>query len=127
MDNKYKNIVVDGERYFSKHMIVTAQNLNKDKVNEENMGKFLVNVAKRSHMEPMGDPIVKNQGDDMADSVVGVLFTNCNLLAAHVNKYSNKLHLDVNANQMFNESHIIEGIENFFGTEQVQYEVIFRD
>lgn len=127
MKNKpYKNIDVDGIKYYGKHMMLTCEACSDSLRDIPTMKKFLQDLADAIDMIRHGDPIVERFGEGIEVGLSGVQLITTSALTIHTNDEACDLYLDVFSCKWYDEETVVNFVNKFFAPQNFTYQIVLR-
>lgn len=123
---EYRRVVVDGQRYYGKHLIASAKSCNENILSKEKIADFLKGLTQRIKMTPFGEPFVERFGDGIEIGVSGVQLIETSAIAVHTNDGARDLYLDVFSCKDFIEEEVLNFVEDRFAPAHVEHDVLLR-
>lgn len=123
---EYKRIVVDGVRYYGKHLVLTATGCNEALLSIERISRFLIDLVSRIDMVAYGDPIAARFGQGTEEGISAVQLIETSAITIHTNDMARDMYLDVFSCKGFNELDVITLLQDVFTPGDVSWQVLLR-
>ncbi len=123
---EYKRILVDGVHYYGKHIVLGARHCNEKLLDTGAIAAFLRELVDRIDMVAYGDPLVARFGSGIEEGISGVQLIETSAIMVHTNDMARDLYLDVFSCKGYNEIDVIEFVQAFFGTRDINYQTLLR-
>jgi S-adenosylmethionine/arginine decarboxylase-like enzyme len=124
---QYKRIVVDGVRYYGKHLILTAQGCNDNLLSVEAIGNWVTELVDRIDMQAFGEPVVARFGEGIEVGISAVQLIHTSAIVIHTNDQSREMYLDVFSCKGFSEDDVIDHLNETFAATSVNFQILFRN
>ena len=124
---EYKRIQVDGVHYYGKHLVLTARGCNENLLDVPKVTEFMQQLVDRIDMVAYGDPLVARFGQGIEEGISGVQLIETSAIVIHTNDQARDLYLDVFSCKGYSEVAVIEFINEVFGTQDVNFQVLLRN
>ncbi|MCB1049280.1 MAG: S-adenosylmethionine decarboxylase [Acidobacteria bacterium] len=124
--DQYKNICIDGQRYYGKHLMVTAESCNDKLIDLPTVTQFLKDVADRIGMIRYGEPVCARFGDGCQVGISGVQLITTSAITIHTNDEMRDMYLDVFSCNWFSESLVYEMIDELFSPQNQTHQIVIR-
>ncbi len=122
----YKNIEVNGIKYYGKHMMLTCENCNESLTDIDTMGNFLKDLADEIDMVRYGEPIIARFGEGIEVGLSAVQLITTSALTVHTNDAARDLYLDVFSCKWFDEQTVRDHVRKTFNPKDVTYQIVLR-
>ena len=122
----YRRIVLDGVRYYGKHLILSARNCNEDIRSTSLVTQFIERIVPQINMVAHGAPIVERCGQGIEVGLSGVQLIETSAIVLHTNDMARDLYLDVFSCKGFNEEAVLELVDEAFHPQAINYQVLLR-
>ncbi|MCB1645727.1 MAG: S-adenosylmethionine decarboxylase [Pseudomonadales bacterium] len=123
---EYKRILVDGVHYYGKHLVLSARHCNDALLDVDAITRFLKELVVQIDMVAYGEPLVARFGQGIEEGISGVQLIETSAITVHTNDMARDLYLDVFSCKGYNELEVLSFIDSFFGTREVNYQVLLR-
>lgn len=124
---QYKRIVVDGVRYYGKHLILTAQGCNDNLLSEQAIGDWITELVDRIDMQAFGEPLVARFGEGIETGISAVQLIYTSAIVIHTNDQSREMYLDVFSCKGFSEDDVIAYLNETFAPAAVNFQILYRN
>lgn len=124
---QYKRIVVDGVRYYGKHLVLTAQGCNDNLFSEDAIATWITNLVDRIDMQAYGDPIVARFGEGIEEGISAVQLIHTSAIVIHTNDGSREMYLDVFSCKGFSEEDVMDVLNETFAPTNVNFQILYRN
>jgi S-adenosylmethionine/arginine decarboxylase-like enzyme len=123
----YFHTEINGEKYYGKHMLVSAKSCMRVKVQDIELWKrFFTELVQDIDMIAFGGPQVYRFGEGIDEGVSGIQFITTSLLSVHTNDASGDIYLDVFSCKNFDEQVVLKKIDKFFEPLCINHDIILR-
>lgn len=122
----YKRIVVDGKRYYGRHLIVDAADCNDDLLDKERIRFFLSELVERIDMVAFGAPIVERFGSGIEEGISAVQLIETSAIVIHTNDRARDLYLDVFSCKDFYADDVLDFVDECFQPGQMKHKAMLR-
>ena len=123
---EYKRILVDGVRYYGKHIVLTANDCNENLLDTTAIARFLGELVVRIDMVAYGDPVIARFGSGIEEGISAVQLIETSAITIHTNDMARDLYLDVFSCKGYNEVDVVDFVKQFFATTAVNYHTLMR-
>ena len=123
---EYKRIFVDGIYYYGKHIVLSATGCNEKLLDVDAIALFLGQLVDRIDMVAYGEPLVARFGQGIEEGISGVQLIETSAITVHTNDMARDLYLDVFSCKGYNEVDVVEFVQQYFGTEKINYQTLLR-
>lgn len=124
--DEYKQIVVDGVKYYGKHLILSAKSCDDKIISKTAIAIFLKLLVQEIDMLPYGEPIVERFGKGIETGISAIQLIETSAITMHTNDIAHDLYMDVFSCKGFNEIRVIELLRKAFQPSEINYHVMFR-
>lgn len=124
---QYKRIVVDGVRYYGKHLVLTAQGCNDNLLSEEAIATWITDLVDRIDMQPFGEPTVARFGEGIEVGISAVQLIHTSAIVIHTNDGSREMYLDVFSCKGFSEEDVLDVLNETFAPQNVNFQILYRN
>lgn len=124
--SEYKRLVVDGVRYYGKHLILSAADCNDRLLELTTVRAFLVSLVDRIDMVAYGEAIVERFGAGIEVGISGVQLIETSAITIHTNDMARDMYLDVFSCKGFDESKVVEYVQELFAPASTTHHVLLR-
>ena len=125
-DDSYKRIVIDGARYYGRHLVASAHGCNDALVDKERIKQFLKEMVSRIDMVAFGEPIVERFGGGIEVGISAVQLIETSAITLHTNDASRDLYLDVFSCKDFSGAAALAVVQEFFAPKDVKHQELLR-
>ena len=122
----YKRILVDGVKYYGKHLILSAKECNYALRDVEVIANFLEKLVVAIDMVPYGEPFVARFGKGAEEGISAVQLIETSAVTVHTNDLACELYLDVFSCKGYNEETAVSLVKEFFEPSRVESQIILR-
>lgn len=122
----YKRIVVDGIRYYGKHLILSACACDDTLLEKDAIAQFMRTLVEEIDMTPFGDPIVERFGQGIETGISAVQLIETSAITIHTNDAAKDLYLDVFSCKGFNENTVVQVMRDTFNPNSFNFQVFLR-
>lgn len=123
----YKRILVDGVRYYGKHLILTARHCNENLLEIPAVTRFMTDLVERIDMVAYGEPLCARFGGGIETGISGVQLIETSAIVIHTNDKAREMYLDVFSCKGYSEIDVIDFVTSTFGTEAINFQVLLRN
>lgn len=122
----YKRTVINGQKYYGKHLLLTAINCNDNLLEISEIDHFLKELVPAIDMVAYGEPVVARfgEGEEVGISAVQLIITSAIMI--HTNDQARDMYLDVFSCKWFDENMVISMVAEYFAPEDIKDNVILR-
>ena len=122
----YKRLLIDGVRYYGKHLVLTAESCNENLLSVEYIAAFMQDLVVKIDMVAFGDPVAARfgQGDEVGISAVQLIETSA--IVIHTNDAARDMYLDVFSCKGFSEEMVRDVIQDAFEPHSMNSQVLLR-
>lgn len=124
--SEYKRLVVDGVRYYGKHLVFSAAGCNDNLLDLSSVRSFLISLVDRIDMVAYGDPVVARFGSGIEVGISGVQLIETSAITIHTNDMARDLYLDVFSCKGFNETRVVDYVAELFAPASTTHQVLLR-
>jgi S-adenosylmethionine/arginine decarboxylase-like enzyme len=122
----YKRIVVDGVRYYGKHLLLSAASCGKGLLDIATVRHFITDLVEQIDMRAYGPCIVERFGSGAEIGLSGVQLIETSAITLHTNDASRDLYLDVFSCKTFDEDAALNVVRRYFEPASTTVQVLFR-
>lgn len=122
----YKRIVIDGQRYYGKHLIVNAGGCGEAVLSIDEMRNFIIELVDRIDMVRYGDSIVERFGEGIETGISAVQLIMTSAITIHTNDLARDFYLDVFSCKDFDEAAVEAYVRELFQPEHLETQVFLR-
>jgi S-adenosylmethionine/arginine decarboxylase-like enzyme len=122
----YKRTVIDGKKYYGKHVMLTAENCNENLLNIEKVSRFVKELVPAIDMVPFGDLTIARFGDGIEVGISAVQLIMTSAITIHTNDNARDLYLDVFSCKWYDESIVLDMVKKYFNPQNINDSVILR-
>lgn len=123
---EYKRILVDGVYYYGKHVVLSARHCNENLLDVNAIADFLRTLVVKIDMVAYGEPLVARFGGGIEEGISGVQLIETSAIMVHTNDMARDLYLDVFSCKGYNELDVLEFVNEFFATSDINYQTLLR-
>lgn len=124
--DSYKRIVVNGFRFYGKHLVFSGSGCNEKLLSKGMVAQFLLELAKRIDMVPFGEPLVERFGDGIELGISGVQLIETSAIVIHTNDGARDMYLDVFSCKDFNPDDVVDFVHSTFSPDRIQCQTLLR-
>ncbi|MEQ8953360.1 MAG: S-adenosylmethionine decarboxylase [Gammaproteobacteria bacterium] len=124
---EYKRLLIDGVKYYGKHLVLTARNCNERLLSVDACAQFLSLLVDRIDMQAYGDPLVARFGEGIEEGISGVQLIHTSAIVIHTNDMARDLYLDVFSCKGFSEVDVSDFVTETFGTTDINFQILLRN
>lgn len=124
--NEYRRILIDGQRYYGKHLIASCKQCNETITDIDSVSDFLHSLAIDIDMKPFGKPVVERFGEGIEIGLSGVQLIETSAITIHTNDGARDLYLDVFSCKDFDENTVLSYVDGRFAPAEVTHQVLLR-
>lgn len=124
--DEYKNITVNGCRYYGKHMMLTCEGCNDNLLSVDTMKEFLKELADKIDMIRYGEPIAARFGDGCQVGISAVQLITTSALTVHTNDQARDMYLDVFSCKWFEEETVMAVVNKYYAPKQITHQIVIR-
>jgi S-adenosylmethionine/arginine decarboxylase-like enzyme len=125
-DDSYKRIVIDGKRYYGRHLIASAQGCNEALLDKATIARFLREMTRRIDMVAFGDPFVERFGGGIETGISGVQLIETSAITLHTNDAARDLYLDVFSCKDFSTTVALDVVREYFAPQGIEHQELLR-
>ena len=125
-NDSYKRLVIDGKRYYGRHLIASAHGCNDALLDKETIKRFLKEMTQRIDMVAFGEPFVERFGGGIEVGISGVQLIETSAITLHTNDGARDLYLDVFSCKDFAAKDALEVVREFFAPEIIDQQELLR-
>jgi S-adenosylmethionine/arginine decarboxylase-like enzyme len=118
--------VVDGIRYYGRHLILCGAGCNEAILSKQAITAFMPRLAHRIGMVPFGEPFVERFGGGIEVGISGVQLIETSAITMHTNDGARDLYLDVFSCKDFAAGDVLAAVLDTFAPANIQHEVFLR-
>ena len=122
----YKNIRINGCKYYGKHMMLTLESCNDNLLSVEKIKDFLKELADQIDMIRYGEPIAARFGDGCQVGISAVQLITTSALTAHTNDAARDMYLDVFSCKWFDEETVIGVVNKYYAPKIITHQIVIR-
>lgn len=122
----YKRIVVDGARYYGKHLVLSATGCGEALLSKEAIREFLGTMVRAIDMTAFGPPIVERFGSGIEIGISAVQLIETSAIVMHTNDGARDLYLDVFSCKDFDERVSIDVVRSTFTPASIEFQTLLR-
>ena len=122
----YKNISIEGTKYYGKHMMLTCESCTDALLSLDTMKQFLVELADRIDMIRYGEPIAARFGDGIQVGISAVQLITTSALTVHTNDAARDLYLDVFSCKWFEEDTVLDVVNRYYAPKAANHQIVIR-
>lgn len=122
----YKRIVVDGVRYYGKHLLLSAAGCGDALLDIGTVRRFIADLVAEIDMRAYGPCIVERFGSGSEIGLSGVQLIETSAITLHTNDASRDLYLDVFSCKTFDEADALAVVQRYFAPASTSVQVILR-
>jgi S-adenosylmethionine/arginine decarboxylase-like enzyme len=122
----YKNIEIDGTKYYGKHMMLTLESCNDNILSVESIKDFLKEMADEIKMIRYGEPIAARFGEGIEVGISAVQLITTSALTIHTNDAARDMYLDVFSCKWFEEETVIGVANKYFSPKAHTFQIVIR-
>lgn len=126
MSDSYKRIVVNGLRYYGKHLVFSGSGCNEKLLSKVMIAQFLRELAISIDMVPFGEPLVERFGDGIELGISGVQLIETSAIVIHTNDGARDMYLDVFSCKDFNPDAVVNFVHNTFSPDRIHCQTLLR-
>jgi S-adenosylmethionine/arginine decarboxylase-like enzyme len=126
MRDSYKRLIVNGERYYGKHLILSAAQCNENLLDLKIMTDFITQLVDKIDMRAFGEPVVARFGGGQEIGISGVQLIETSAITIHTNDNARDMYLDVFSCKDFDENVVVAFINELFAPENITQQTILR-
>lgn len=124
--DNYKRIVVDGNRYYGRHLVASAHGCNEALLDKQTIARFLKDITLRIDMVAFGEPFVERFGGGIEVGISAVQLIETSAITLHTNDGARDLYLDVFSCKDFRAKDALAVVLEYFSPAAVRHEVLLR-
>jgi S-adenosylmethionine/arginine decarboxylase-like enzyme len=125
-DDSYKRIVIDGKRYYGRHLIASARGCNDALLDRQTIVRFLTEMTRRIDMVAFGQAIVERFGGGIETGISGVQLIETSAITLHTNDAARDLYLDVFSCKDFSAEAALDVVREYFAPKGIEQQEILR-
>lgn len=122
----YKQIEIDGLRYYGKHMLLTGVHCNNRLLDIAAIKEFLGILVDDIKMVAYGKPVVERFGEGIYCGISAVQLILTSAIMLHTNDAQRDLYLDVFSCKGFSEDDVVRRVRQAFAPQEVNWQVVLR-
>ncbi|NPV02958.1 MAG: S-adenosylmethionine decarboxylase [Brevinematales bacterium] len=122
----YKRTIINGVKYYGKHLMLTAIACNENLPSIEKISQFIREMIPKIDMVPFGDLLIARfgEGKEVGISAVQLIITSA--ITIHTNDTARDMYLDVFSCKWFDDAKVEEMVKEYFSPEQIHSANILR-
>ncbi|HTQ98437.1 MAG TPA: S-adenosylmethionine decarboxylase [Candidatus Acidoferrum sp.] len=124
--DSYKRIVIDGQRYYGRHLIASAHGCNDALLDKDTIARFLKEMTQRIDMVAFGEPFVERFGGGIEVGISGVQLIETSAITLHTNDGARDLYLDVFSCKDFSAQEALAVVREYFAPATVTHQELLR-
>ncbi len=124
--DSYKRIVIDGKRYYGRHLIASAHGCNERLLDKQAIANFLQELTRRIDMVAFGAPFVERFGGGIEVGISGVQLIETSAITLHTNDGARDLYLDVFSCKDFSAQDALAVVNDYFAPASVTHQELLR-
>jgi S-adenosylmethionine/arginine decarboxylase-like enzyme len=125
-DDSYKRLVIDGKRYYGRHLIASARGCNEALLDKPTMARFLAEMTRRIDMVAFGPPFVERFGGGIEIGISGVQLIETSAITVHTNDGARDLYLDVFSCKDFSATVALGVVREYFAPQEINHQELLR-
>jgi S-adenosylmethionine/arginine decarboxylase-like enzyme len=122
----YKRIVIDGRRYYGKHVLLGASGCNERLRDLDAIRAFVAELVERIDMVAYGETFAARFGSGIEIGISAVQLIETSAITIHTNDAAGDLYLDVFSCKDFDAGAVVETVRSWFTPGQIDHEVRLR-
>lgn len=122
----YKRIVIEGDRYYGKHVILSAGACNNALLDIGAVRRFVLDLVDRIDMVAFGDPFVARFGSGIEIGLSAVQLIETSAITLHTNDAARDLYLDVFSCKNFDAYEVVAVVREHFAPQRMDHQVLLR-
>lgn len=124
--DNYKRTEINGQKFYGKHLMVTAESCNENVLDIESISEFVRELVDRIDMVAYGDIVIDRfgDGDEIGISAVQLIMTSA--ITIHTNDRARDMYLDVFSCKWFDETDVLSVVEEYFAPDDIRDTTILR-
>jgi S-adenosylmethionine decarboxylase len=122
----YKRIVIDGDRFYGKHVVLSAVACNTSLLDIEAVRQFVRELVDRIDMVAYGETFVARFGSGIETGISAVQLIETSAISLHTNDGARDLYLDVFSCKDFRAEDVVGAVHDHFAPERIDHQVLFR-
>ena len=123
---EYKNITIEGVKYYGKHMMLTCVACNDNLLDLKKIEQFLRELPGKIDMIRHGEPIAARFGEGIQVGISAVQLITTSAITIHTNDDARDMYLDVFSCKWFAEETVINKVNETFAPQEVTYQIVIR-
>lgn len=123
---EYRRIVVDGEHYYGKHLLLAARGCDDNILSTDVIGGFLSDLVTEIGMTAFGAPIVERFGSGIELGITGIQLMETSLISMHTNDSARDMYLDVFSCKGFSEKLVRVAVRRTFSPTELEAQILLR-
>jgi S-adenosylmethionine/arginine decarboxylase-like enzyme len=125
-NDSYKRIVIDGKRYYGRHLVASAHGCNAALLDKEAIVRFLKEMTARIDMVAFGEPFVERFGGGIEVGISGVQLIETSAITLHTNDGARDLYLDVFSCKDFSADAALAVVREYFAPTSIHKQELLR-
>jgi S-adenosylmethionine decarboxylase len=125
-NDSYKRLIIDGKRYYGRHLIASAHGCNDALLDKAAIARFLKEMTVRIDMVAFGAPFVERFGDGIEIGISGVQLIETSAITLHTNDGARDLYLDVFSCKDFRAQDALDVVQEYFSPTTVTQQELLR-
>ena len=122
----YKRTVINGKKYYGKHLMMTARTCNERLLELSAVSEFLKTLVPKIDMTAYGEPLVARFGEGIEEGISGVQLIITSAIMVHTNDAARDMYLDVFSCKWFDESIVRDVVDNYFAPDEFTEQIVLR-
>lgn len=123
---EYKNITIEGVKYYGKHMMLTCVACNDNLLDLQQIEQFLRELPAEIDMIRHGEPIAARFGEGIQIGISAVQLITTSAITIHTNDDARDMYLDVFSCKWFAEETVISKVKEMFTPQEITYQIVIR-
>lgn len=122
----YKRTVVNGKKYYGKHLVLDSRGCNENILSQDAIAKFITELVPAIDMVPHGDLVIDHfgDGDEVGISAVQLIVTSA--ITVHTNDKYRDFYLDLFSCKWYDEDIVAERFKKIFAPQSMNMTVLLR-
>ncbi|MEQ8734238.1 MAG: S-adenosylmethionine decarboxylase [Rhodospirillaceae bacterium] len=122
----YKRIVVDGQRYYGRHVMVDSTLCNERLLELNDVNQFVADLVKRIDMVAYGNIVSARFGGGIETGISAVQLIETSAISLHTNDAARDLYLDVFSCKDFKAGDVVDIVTEYFAPDSMNVRDVLR-
>lgn len=122
----YKRTDVNGEKYYGKHLMITASSCADTIMSMDTISEFVKCIVSKIDMVAYGDLVIARFGEGIELGISAVQLITTSAITIHTNDKYRDMYLDIFSCKWFDEEIVIDLIRMMFSPMEIKDTIILR-